>query len=211
MDHWLYNTKNPKTRREAWEDILMLVNYQEKKVLIRGQLYDCGIGQSLLSLDSWAIQFNWTKQQVRTFFSLLENHQMITLEGLQYTTRLTVCNYDIYIQSSTRQQHTKQHTDNTPTTHEKSPKKKKEFIAPTLEEVKQYFYDNGYKTEAADKFYKYYTEGNWKASSGKQVKNWKQKAQAVWFTEENKDKQNEKNKSNIRRAKDYENAGKSGF
>ena len=30
---------------------------------------------------------------------------------------------------------------------------------------------------------------NWKDSKGKQVKNWKQKMQGVWFKEENKTKQ----------------------
>jgi len=34
-DHWLYNTNKPKTRREAWEDMLLLVNFECKKVLIR--------------------------------------------------------------------------------------------------------------------------------------------------------------------------------
>jgi len=112
MDHWLYRTKKPKTYREAWEDILMLVNYEDNKDFIRGQLYECKRGQSLLSLDSWAKQFNWTKQQVRTFFSLLQKDEMLTLEGLQYTTRLTVCNYDKYQRRPTYEQHTDEHTDN---------------------------------------------------------------------------------------------------
>jgi hypothetical protein len=113
MDHWLYKTKKPKSRREAWEDMLLLVNYEEKKTLIRGQVYECGIGQSLLSLESWAKQFNWSKQMVRTFFALLEKDKMLTLEGLQYTTRLTICNYAQYQQQATHEQHTKQHTANT--------------------------------------------------------------------------------------------------
>jgi len=123
LDHWLYTEKRPLTKREAWETILLLVNFESSKTLIKGQLYDCKRGQSLFSLKSWADKFNWTIQQVRTFFRLLELDGMITIEGLQYTTRLTVCNWDTYQLKATDQQHTdntpitdQQHTDNTPIT-----------------------------------------------------------------------------------------------
>lgn len=96
LDHWLYTEYRPLTRREAWETILFTVNFEPKKVIIKGQLYDCNRGQSLLSLQSWAEKFVWSIQQVRTFFKLLENDNMIIVEGLQYSTRLTVCNYAIY-------------------------------------------------------------------------------------------------------------------
>lgn len=117
-DHWLYKTNKPKTRREAWEDILLLVNYEAKKVFIRGQLYDCDRGQALFSLENWASEFNWTVQQVRTFFKLLEKDKMITTEGMQYTTRLTVCNYESYQGLITDEQQAKQQTNNIPLTDE---------------------------------------------------------------------------------------------
>lgn len=115
-DHWIYENNRPRTKNEAWEDILMTVNFEPKKVLIKGQLIDCGIGQSLNSLNSWAYLFKWSVQQVRTFFKLLEDDNMITLEGMQYTTRLTVCNYERYQSTATDEQHTEQQTNNTPAT-----------------------------------------------------------------------------------------------
>lgn len=116
LEHWLYKTKKPKTYREAWEDMLMHVNYEKKKTLIRGQLYDCDRGQALFSLDTWADIFNWSVQMVRTFFNLLEKDKMITTEGLQYTTRLTICNYDTYQDKPTDRQQTEQQAANTPPT-----------------------------------------------------------------------------------------------
>jgi hypothetical protein len=112
LDHWLYTEYRPLTRREAWETILLSVNYQPSKTLIKGHVYECQTGQSLLSLESWAKKFVWSIQQVRTFFKLLENDGMIKIEGLQYTTRLTVCNWDTYQGSLTDQKQ----TDNTPIT-----------------------------------------------------------------------------------------------
>jgi hypothetical protein len=129
LEHWLYIEKRPLTRREAWEDILMLVNYEDSKVLIHGALIECKRGQSLRSLPTWAEHFRWSVQQVRTFFMLLESDNMITTEGLQKTTRLTVCNYDKYQDVTTDKQQTdnrqitdKQQTDNRQITSNKNNK-----------------------------------------------------------------------------------------
>lgn len=65
-------------------------------------------------------------------------------------------------------------------------KRLNKFNPPTLSEVENYFFENGYKKESGTKAFKYYETGNWKDSAGKQVKNWKQKMQAVWFKDENK-------------------------
>ena len=53
-------------------------------------------------------------------------------------------------------------------------KKKKEFVPPTLEEIKKYIDEKQLKVKAED-FYNYFTEGKWIDSKGNQVKNWKQK------------------------------------
>lgn len=69
---------------------------------------------------------------------------------------------------------------------EKEKKEKKiKFTAPSVEEVKDYFKEKGYTEESAKKFYDYYSVADWKDSKGKKVKNWKQKAQSVWFKPEN--------------------------
>lgn len=64
--------------------------------------------------------------------------------------------------------------------------KKFVFVKPTISECKDYFLQNGYKEDAGEKFYNYYSVANWKDGKGNKVKNWKQKAQAVWFKDENK-------------------------
>lgn len=64
-------------------------------------------------------------------------------------------------------------------------KNSKKFIPPTLDEVKEYFKENGYREEVAIKAYNYYKEGNWIDGQGNNVLNWKQKMLAVWLKEEN--------------------------
>lgn len=68
----------------------------------------------------------------------------------------------------------------------KERKVNKEFIAPSLDDVKLYFKENNYKEETAIRFYQSYSVANWVDSKGNKVKNWKQKAINVWFKEENK-------------------------
>ena len=63
---------------------------------------------------------------------------------------------------------------------------KNKFIPPTLEEVKQFFFEKGYTEESAEKAYNHYSLANWKDTNGKQVLSWKQKMNTVWFTPQNK-------------------------
>lgn len=53
--------------------------------------------------------------------------------------------------------------------------KKKAFVPPTLPEVQEYVKERGLMIDPAA-FFDYFTEGGWKDSEGKPVKNWKQKA-----------------------------------
>ena len=68
---------------------------------------------------------------------------------------------------------------------EEKPKAKK-FSPPTQSEVISYFLEKGYTQEAACKAFDYYDVANWTDSTGKKIKNWKQKMIAVWFEEKNK-------------------------
>jgi len=72
---------------------------------------------------------------------------------------------------------------------------KPKFVPPTLQQVKDFFKLKGYSEESAIKFHEYYEMGDWKDAKGNQVKNWKQKAMAVWFRDENKIKETIKDKT----------------
>lgn len=106
--HWIW--KNP-AYLKAWINILLTVNFEDKKVLIESELIDCKRGQALLSLQSWVkiLGPGWTLQRVRTFFNLLKDDGMIDTEGMRKTTRLTVCKYEQY--QDLQQANNKQTTD----------------------------------------------------------------------------------------------------
>lgn len=75
----------------------------------------------------------------------------------------------------------------------------KKFIPPSLDEFKDYFEENGYSLEVAERAWKGYEVAGWKDSKGKQIKSWKQKCQHVWFKPENRNKGDTEPKSHVRR------------
>lgn len=185
QDNFLYRENRPHTRREAWEDILLMVNHAEKEVLIGNEKFLVKRGQSLRSLDSWAKHFNWSKSKVKRFFDLLKTCSMIVTEDVRKSTRLTVCNYDVY-QGDRNADETQMKRKRPTNKNEKKNKniegvpppspqrKKKMFTPPSFDEVKAYATTRG-RTDLVKSFFDYYDAGDWSDKDGKAVKNWKQK------------------------------------
>lgn len=96
QDHWLLKDTRTYTKLEAWIDILLEANHSERKCLIKEQLITVGRGESINSLDTWAMRWGWNKSKVRRFLKLLESDSMIELIANPKTTHLKICKYDTY-------------------------------------------------------------------------------------------------------------------
>ena len=95
-NHWLYTEKRKFSKFEAWNDILLTVNFSPAKTIIKGKIINVHRGESILSLESWGERWKWNKSSVKRFFELLKKDGMIELKNETVTTRLTVCKYDTY-------------------------------------------------------------------------------------------------------------------
>ena len=158
--HWIWNNAE---YLKAWIAILITVNHEDNKVLIHGELFNCGRGESLMSLSSWTKTFGkgWSIRKTRTFLELLKNDLMIKTEGCHKTTRLTVCNYDSYQDvrqandkqtTSKRQANDKQTTTNKNDKNYKNEKNYKEediIISDEIKKLKEDFerFNNWLDTE----------------------------------------------------------------
>ena len=99
LDHWTYKkSKEPFTMREAWIDILLNVNFEDKKVLIGNEFFICKAGESMYSQLTWAKRWRWSKSRVQRFFILLQKDDMIRTKSVRKSTHLTVCNWVSYQQ-----------------------------------------------------------------------------------------------------------------
>jgi hypothetical protein len=94
--HWLYTEKRKFSKFEAWNDILLNVNFLPARTIIKGKLININRGESIMSLETWGKRWSWDKSAVKRFLELLKKDNMIELKSETVTTRLTVCNYDTY-------------------------------------------------------------------------------------------------------------------
>lgn len=95
-DNWIWKDSKVKTKFEAWMDLLLEANPKPKKVLIQNTIIQCDRGQQVRSLDTLGKDWKWDKSKVRRFLLLLQKENMIRLENVQKTTRITICNYLSY-------------------------------------------------------------------------------------------------------------------
>lgn len=171
QDHWVY--ENPDYFR-AWLTLLMEVNYDKHKTLIKGKLLECNRGESLLSHDSWAKKFGkgWNRYKVMRFFKLLESDDMIRTSNAQVTTRLIVNNYAKYQDRQTsectpnrtksaHQAHTKRtQLNNDNNDNNKKRASVKTFKPPSVKEVSDYCKSMGYSVNP-EAFVDFYESKNW--------------------------------------------------
>jgi len=94
-EHWVWQ-KKPFSYGQAWADILLECNHDERKAVIKGALITCYRGQSINSLKTWAKRWGWTVAATRHFLGLLESDKMIVTKSERVTTRLSVCKYESY-------------------------------------------------------------------------------------------------------------------
>ena len=98
-DHWTW--QNPRYY-QWWSDIRFEVNYKPGGANIKGKYIECGRGQSIRSVTSWASRWNTNRNTVKRFFKLLVDHKEISIEVIpNRTIRLTVLNYNYYSPSCT--------------------------------------------------------------------------------------------------------------
>jgi len=198
-DHWLWRSD----KLRWWLDILLSVNHTDQKVLIRGELLECKRGQSVRSLETWAREWGVSKQTVKEFLALLQKDRMITRENLKITTRITVCNYDMYQdapydrQTVGRQTAYDQETETYSKQECKNEKNEeniisavsaKKVIPPTLDMVKAYCAERKNNVDP-EQFIDAYTSKGWMIGKNR-MKDW-QAAVRLW--EKNVTKKTETN------------------
>lgn len=185
-----------------WIHLLITATYSPKKTLFNGKIVELQQGQLITGRKKLSAETGISEQIIRKWLELFEINQQITIEKTSAGSCISILNYKNYQQdnqqtssSSTNDQPAinQQSTSDQPLLKEKKKikkekniKKKEDMIPPTIEEVENYFVQNGFSKELAKRAYKYYADSDWHDKNGNKVINWKQKMQTVWMTVENK-------------------------
>ena len=106
MDHWLWERK-PFSYGQAWIDLIMLANYRNHKFLSHDKkLIEGERGVVYLSIKALSERWGWkSRNKTRHFLSLLEQDNMVIVNGTSHGTTITLVNYDNFqIQGATKGQ-----------------------------------------------------------------------------------------------------------
>ncbi|ERT57747.1 hypothetical protein [Peptoniphilus sp. BV3C26] len=96
-DNWIWNDDEEFDKRSAWIDLLLMVNHEDKKVLIDGILEMVKRGQRITSIRKLCTRWRWSRTKVNNFLKLLEKDNMIQLKIEPHKkTVITIVNYNFY-------------------------------------------------------------------------------------------------------------------
>ena len=91
----------PFTRMQAWIDLLLIANHDEKDVFIRGNRVIVHRGEIARSSENLAQRWKWSRGKVLRFLDYLEEMGMIVQQKSFVTSTISICNYSKYQDNDT--------------------------------------------------------------------------------------------------------------
>lgn len=102
-----WNEDRPRTRWEAWVDLIQMAAHSDHEVFFDGGVIRVARGQVPTSERRLAERWRWTRKRVRTFLRQLETGSRLvrkrSREGAHGLSVLTLCNYEAYQSPGSRE------------------------------------------------------------------------------------------------------------
>ena len=133
QDSAIWSSDEPFDRRSAWMDILMMVNHEQRTILINGRPQVVEAGQRWTSIRVLAERWKWSKDRVMRYLNLLVETGMITLHKTPNGTLLSVVKYGFYQYGQDTDKDAGKDTDKDETRIKKNYIKNEEEKAPPFE------------------------------------------------------------------------------
>lgn len=182
---------------KVWIWMLLKANFKTKTVSVKVSKGYTNVivnrGQFIFGRHRAAIELDMDDSMVYRIVMVFQKSEAISIKSNNQYSVITICKYDDY---NSKEENNEQPVNSGRTADEqpmsttkkdkKDKKGEKEFIAPSLSDVVDYFFDNGYLKSVGERAFNFYNNADWLDSNEKQVKNWKLKMQQVWFKDENK-------------------------
>ena len=92
---WVWDEK-PFSKGQAWIDLLLLANHEDRKVLIGNQLITVKRGSFITSQKKLMERWGWGKEKLRNYLRLLESDEMIEVDTTPRYTLIAITNYETY-------------------------------------------------------------------------------------------------------------------
>ena len=108
QNHYLWEDK-PFSKGQAWVDLILLANYEDRKFPLGNQLIEAKRGEVITSELKLMQRWGWSKSKVRSFLTLLQNEEMIVKKTDHKKTTLILTNYCVWQDSQTMNEPQKNH------------------------------------------------------------------------------------------------------
>ena len=92
----IWKDDDPFSKRDAWIDILLQCNFEDKKTVLGMKVVTIERGSFVTSQEHLAVRWRWGRQKVRSYIKLLEELEMITIKSTNKFTIIKVPNYQGY-------------------------------------------------------------------------------------------------------------------
>ena len=93
---FLWRIKEPFDKRSAWIDLLLLMEHQNKNLMIDGKIETIKRGSYMLSIEKLCERWMWSRNKVKRYLDVLEREHMIVTRRTNKGTLVNVVNYCIY-------------------------------------------------------------------------------------------------------------------
>jgi len=96
QEHWLWSADKTTSKFQAWIDLILTVNYQDKKFMFNGKLTEVKRGSWITSIAQLCKRWDWSNSKVVKFLDELEKDGMIIRKSDAKKTVITIVNYGVY-------------------------------------------------------------------------------------------------------------------
>jgi len=99
----------PFSRGQAWIDLLLQVNHEDKEILFNGSYLKIERGQTLTSIRKLSEQWGWSRKKTTKFLKELKMGHMLSVKSNNKSTTITIENYGLYQDVGTTKEPQKSH------------------------------------------------------------------------------------------------------
>lgn len=95
LDNFLWEDK-PFSRGQAWIDLILLANHEDKTIIFSGNVVEIKRGQKMTSLRKLSDRWGWSRTKTKKFLEVLQNEKMLTYKSNSKNTVYSIVNYNNY-------------------------------------------------------------------------------------------------------------------
>ncbi len=95
QDNWVWKDK-PFSKGQAWIDLLLLANHEDKKFYHDGKIIEGKRGVVYRSISALSERWGWSRMKAKRFLDVLEADSMVIQNSTTHGTTITIVNYSDY-------------------------------------------------------------------------------------------------------------------